>query len=96
MTRDQAASSPDAGRGPVETRSIDFVPLAERHGRAWHLFPVWFAGGANVGTLVVGTVGIAFGGTLLWTLVALTLGTLSAPSSWPRTPRRGRGWAFPR
>jgi hypothetical protein len=25
----------------IETRSIDYVPLAERHGKVWHLWPVW-------------------------------------------------------
>ena len=28
----------------LETRSIDYVPVAERHGKVWHLGPLWFAG----------------------------------------------------
>jgi hypothetical protein len=28
----------------IEKRSIDYVPLAERHGKVWHLWPVWFSG----------------------------------------------------
>jgi len=30
----------------VETRSIEYVPVSERHGKVWHLGPLWFAGNA--------------------------------------------------
>jgi purine-cytosine permease-like protein len=59
---------------PIEKRSIDYVPLAERHGKVWHLWPVWFAGDAHLATLAVGVLGIALGGNLLWTAVAIILG----------------------
>src|SRR6202166_5234823 len=58
----------------IDTRSIDYVPLAERHGRVWHLWPVWFAGGAHLATLAVGVLGIALGGNLIWTAVAVVVG----------------------
>jgi NCS1 family nucleobase:cation symporter-1 len=58
----------------IEKRSIDYVPLAERHGKAWHLWPVWFAGDANLATLAVGVLGITLGGNLLWTSVAVVAG----------------------
>jgi nucleobase:cation symporter-1, NCS1 family len=60
----------------IETRSIDYVPLAERHGKVWHLWPVWFSGDAHLATLAVGVVGISLGGNLLWTAVAVVLGCL--------------------
>jgi NCS1 family nucleobase:cation symporter-1 len=60
----------------IETRSIDYVPLAERHGKVWHLWPVWFAGDAHLATLAVGVLGITLGGNLLWTAVAVVLGCL--------------------
>jgi NCS1 nucleoside transporter family len=61
--------------GPlIEKRSIDYVPLAERHGRVWHLWPVWFSGEAHLATLAVGVLGIQLGGNLLWTSVAVALG----------------------
>src|SRR5579864_8309777 len=60
----------------IEKRSIDYVPLAERHGKVWHLWPVWFAGDAHLATLAVGVLGIALGGNLLWTAVAVVLGCL--------------------
>jgi nucleobase:cation symporter-1, NCS1 family len=59
-----------------ESRSIDYVPLAERHGKVWHLWPVWFAGDAHLATVAVGVLGIALGGNLLWTAVAVLLGCL--------------------
>jgi NCS1 nucleoside transporter family len=60
----------------IEKRSIDYVPLAERHGKVWHLWPVWFAGDAHLATLAVGVLGITLGGNLLWTAVAVVLGCL--------------------
>src|SRR5512136_1356469 len=58
----------------IETRSIDYVPLAERHGKVWHLWPVWFSGDAHLATLAVGILGITLGGNLLWTAVAVVAG----------------------
>ena len=65
------------GNSPfIETRSIDYVPLAERHGKVWHLWPVWFSGDAHLATLAVGVLGITLGGNLLWTSLAVVLGCL--------------------
>src|SRR5579862_8969342 len=60
----------------LETRSIDYVPLAERHGKVWHLWPVWFSGDAHLATLAVGVLGITLGGNVLWTGCAVVLGCL--------------------
>src|SRR5437763_7834837 len=60
----------------IEKRSIDYVPLAERHGEVWHLWPVWFSGDAHLATLAVGVLGITLGGNLLWTAVAVVAGCL--------------------
>jgi purine-cytosine permease-like protein len=38
------------------------------------LWPVWFAGGAHLATLAVGVLGIATGGNLLWTAIAVLTG----------------------
>src|SRR5580693_8418759 len=64
-----------ASRGFIESRSIDYVPLAERRGRVWHLWPVWFSGDAHLATLAVGVLGIALGGNLLWSGIAVTAGS---------------------
>lgn len=71
--------TPDAVEAPrrpgrVESRSIDWVPLAERRGRAWSLFPLWFMANANVTTLATGMLGAALGATLSTSLVAILLG----------------------
>jgi purine-cytosine permease-like protein len=58
----------------IESRSIDYVPLAERHGKVWHLWPVWFSGDAHLATVATGAVGITMGGHLVWMAIAVTLG----------------------
>src|SRR5271169_3364880 len=59
----------------IEKRSIDYVPIAERHGKVWHLWPVWFSGDAHLATVATGVVGVALGGNLLWMVVAVVLGS---------------------
>jgi purine-cytosine permease-like protein len=49
---------------PIEKRSIDYVPSAERHGKVWHLWPVWFSGNAQLATVATGAVGILLGACL--------------------------------
>jgi nucleobase:cation symporter-1, NCS1 family len=58
----------------IEVHSIDYVPHAERHGRVRDLWPVWFSGDANLATLAVGVIGIALGGTMIWTALAVVGG----------------------
>lgn len=60
----------------LETRSIDYVPLDERHGKLWHLGPLWFMSNAQIATLAVGLISITGGGNLLWSLLAIVAGTL--------------------
>jgi nucleobase:cation symporter-1, NCS1 family len=59
----------------LERRSIDYVPIAERHGKVWHLWPVWFSGDAHLATVATGVVGIALGGNLLWMAIAVISGS---------------------
>jgi len=58
----------------IEKRSIDYVPIAERHGKVWHLWPVWFSGDAHLATVATGVVGVALGGNLMWMAIAVLLG----------------------
>jgi nucleobase:cation symporter-1, NCS1 family len=58
----------------IEKRSIDYVPIAERHGKVWHLWPVWFSGDAHLATVAAGVVGIALGGNLVWMALAVFFG----------------------
>src|SRR5213083_269511 len=62
-------------RAGIEVRSIDYVPLAERHGALWHIGPLWFMSNAQIATLAVGVLGVTTGGNLLWSLLAILLGT---------------------
>ena len=64
------------GTGGLEVRSIDYVPLSERHGRLWHLGPLWFMSNAQIATLAVGLVSITTGGNVVWSLLAILAGTL--------------------
>jgi purine-cytosine permease-like protein len=58
----------------IEQRSIDYVPLAERHGKVWHLWSVWFTGGAHLATLATGVIGISLGANLLSSALAIIFG----------------------
>jgi nucleobase:cation symporter-1, NCS1 family len=62
------------GDGLVEKRSIDYIPLSERHGKVWHLWPVWFSGEAHLATVATGVVGSAMGGNFFWMAIAVVLG----------------------
>ncbi len=59
----------------IETRSIDYIPLAERHGKVRDLWSVWFSGGAQLGTLATGMVSVELGLNLAWSTVAVTVGS---------------------
>lgn len=59
----------------IETRSIDYIPIAERHGKVRDIWPVWFSGGAQLGTLATGMVGIQLRLCLAWSIVAILIGS---------------------
>lgn len=58
----------------VEKRAIEYIPLRERHGKAWHVTPVWIACSANLTGLAIGGIGIASGLNLGWSLLAIVVG----------------------
>ncbi len=60
----------------IEVRSIDYVPLNERHGKTWHLGPLWFMSNAQIATLAVGLISITTGGSLFWSVVSILAGLL--------------------
>src|SRR5256714_802203 len=68
------ATQPRAGG--LEVRSIDYVPLNERHGRVWHLRPLWFMSNAQIATLAVGLISISEGASWLWSVLAIVAGVL--------------------
>jgi nucleobase:cation symporter-1, NCS1 family len=69
------AMSQHASHRFIEQHSIDYVPLAERHGKVWHLWPVWFSGDAHLATVATGVVGIGLGGNFAWMAIAVVLGS---------------------
>jgi len=62
--------------GGLEVRSIDYVPLSERHGKVWHLGPLWFMSNAQIATLAVGLISISEGASLFWSVLAILIGVL--------------------
>ncbi len=73
MATDTSNPSRIAG---VEVRSIDYVPLNERHGKVWSQGPLWFMSNAQIATLAVGTFSTLGGGNLIWSLIAIIAGAL--------------------
>ncbi len=73
------ATEKDTGKkklGGIEVRSIDYVPLDERHGKIWHLGPLWFMSNAQIATLAVGLISITEGASLFWSVISIVVGTL--------------------
>lgn len=60
----------------LEVRSIDYVPLNERHGKVSHIGPLWFMSNAQIATLATGLISITTGGNLIWSFIAIVLGIL--------------------
>ncbi|MGV9869628.1 purine-cytosine permease family protein [Rhodococcus koreensis] len=62
-------------RGLVEQRTIEYIPADERHGKPWHVTPVWFTSTSNLATLSIGTIGVLSGLGLGWSVLAIALGS---------------------
>lgn len=60
----------------IETRSIDYVPEAERHGKVLHQGPFWFLGNFQFFTIAIGFIGPGMGLGFAATALASTLGIL--------------------
>jgi NCS1 family nucleobase:cation symporter-1 len=75
-TQSRNPQADQSSGGTVEIRSIDYVPVTERHGKPWHLGPVWFQGNAQISTLAVGLLGVSLGLNFIWAAIAIILGVL--------------------
>jgi purine-cytosine permease-like protein len=60
----------------IETHGIDFIPAAERHGRARDLFAVWAAPNVNFLAVVVGATLMVMGLNLWEALAVIVIGNL--------------------
>jgi Purine-cytosine permease and related proteins len=69
-----SATQAETRSGALETRSIDYVPKSERHGKVWHIGPLWFMSNAQIATLAVGVTSFALGGNLIWSIIAIFIG----------------------
>jgi NCS1 family nucleobase:cation symporter-1 len=72
----ETSPAPSGRIAGVEVRSIDYVPLNERHGRVWNQGPLWFMSNAQIATLAVGTFSVTGGGNLIWSILAIVGGVL--------------------
>ena len=54
----------------IEQRSIDHIPLAERHGSPRSLLFVWFAANTSITAVVTGALFVILGNTALWAIPA--------------------------
>ena len=60
---------------PVERRTIEHVPVDERHGRARDLFTVWFGSNIMLLTIITGALAATVFGLPLWAgALAIVLG----------------------
>ena len=55
----------------IETRSIDYIPEAERHGRLWSQFTLWFGTNLQITSIVTGALAVILGGDVFWSLIGL-------------------------
>ncbi|MEU3194472.1 cytosine permease [Streptomyces sp. NPDC006992] len=62
--------------GVVERRSIDVVPDAERHGRAFSQFTLWLGANLQITAVVTGALAVVFGAPAFWAVAGLLLGNL--------------------
>jgi NCS1 family nucleobase:cation symporter-1 len=61
----------------IEQRTIDHIPVTERHGRAWNLFTIWFGSNIMLLTVATGAVATAVYGLPVWAaIVSLMLGNV--------------------
>jgi len=70
-------SQPSSQHQFVENHTVDYVPPAERHGKARALFTLWFRTNIAPLPIVTGAMVVqVFHLNLLWGLVAIVLGII--------------------
>jgi nucleobase:cation symporter-1, NCS1 family len=62
------------GRKLLETRSIDYIPDAERHGSLFSQFTLWLSANLQVTAIITGALAVVLGGDVFWSLIALLIG----------------------
>ena len=70
-----AVNNERAGSTPlIETRSIDFIPEAERHGSLYSQFTLWLGANLQITAIVTGALAVVLGGDVFWSLIGLLIG----------------------
>lgn len=64
------------GRKLLESRSIDYIPDAERHGSLFSQFTLWLSANLQVTAIITGALAVVLGGDVFWSLIALLIGQL--------------------
>ena len=57
-----------------ESKSVEHISHEERHGKAWHLFTVWFTPNMNIVALITGAIAVELGLSLAWAIITIILG----------------------
>ena len=60
----------------IETRSIDYIPDAERHGGLASQFTLWLGANLQITAIVTGALAVILGGDVFWSLIGLLAGQL--------------------
>lgn len=60
----------------IETRSIDYIPEAERHGSLYSQFTLWLGANLQITAIVTGALAVVLGGDVFWSLIGLLIGQL--------------------
>lgn len=60
----------------VERRSIDVIPLEERHGTPVNQFTLWMSANLQITAVVDGALAVVFGNQALWAIIGLLVGNV--------------------
>lgn len=83
-------------QGLSETRSIDYIPLGERHGHPFNQFTLWFGGNLQITAIVTGALAVVLGGDVVWSLIGLLEGRFWVQRSCLCMRSRVRAWVYRR
>lgn len=73
---DSLATLEPKGRKLLESRSIDYIPAAERHGGVFSQFTLWLSANLQITAIITGALAVVLGGDVFWSLIALLTGQL--------------------
>jgi nucleobase:cation symporter-1, NCS1 family len=76
MTGIHTAVGGEIAGARIESRSYEYVPICERHGRTRDLFTLWFGEQLSSFALVTGVLAVTMGLNFWWSMVAIIAGNL--------------------